>query len=137
NRQLDVAINGPGFFVVLDPTTGQNMYTRSGNFSVNANNQLVIGSAQTGRQLFPAITVPQDYINITIGPDGTVQVQQANSNQFQIAGQIQTARFFNPQGLLKMGENLYSDTLSSGAPQIATPGTIGLGTLVQNTLELS
>src|SRR5579885_3400703 len=55
NRPLDVAIDGPGFFVVTDPATGQNEYTRAGNFSVNSNNQLVIGSAQTGRQLFPSI----------------------------------------------------------------------------------
>lgn len=137
NNQLDVAINGPGFFVVLDPNSGQQMFTRAGNLSVNSNNQLVIGSAQTGRQLFPAVQVPQDTMNITIGPDGTVQVQQANNSQFTTAGQIQLARFFNPQGLLKNGENLYSDTLSSGPAQIATPGTIGLGTVLQNTLELS
>jgi flagellar basal-body rod protein FlgG len=132
-----VAIDGPGFFVVTDPATGQNEYTRAGNFSVNSNNQLVIGSAQTGRQLFPSIQVPQDAMNITIGPDGTVQVQQSQNAQLQIIGQIQTARFFNPQGLLKMGENLFMDTLSSGPPQIATPGTVGLGTLIQNSLELS
>src|SRR5689334_12718049 len=35
NNPLDVAIVGPGFFTVIDPATGQNVYTRAGNFSIN------------------------------------------------------------------------------------------------------
>src|SRR5688572_1037390 len=53
-RQLDVAIAGNGFFQVQDPS-GQIYYTRGGNFSVNANGNLVIGSAGTGRVLDPPI----------------------------------------------------------------------------------
>src|SRR5882757_7353023 len=45
----DIAISGRGFLQVNDPNSGQIVYTRSGNLSVNANGQLVIGSAQTGR----------------------------------------------------------------------------------------
>src|SRR6187402_197232 len=49
NNQLDMAIEGRGFFIVQDPTTGQNVYTRAGNFAVNSQGVLVLGSAQTGR----------------------------------------------------------------------------------------
>ncbi len=59
DNPLDVAIDGPGFFVVIDPSTGQNMYTRAGNFSVNANGQLVVGSAQTGYVLTPRCSFSQ------------------------------------------------------------------------------
>src|SRR5580698_6155369 len=39
-NQLDLAINGPGYFQVLLPT-GETAYTRAGNFSVNGQGQLV------------------------------------------------------------------------------------------------
>src|SRR6187402_818328 len=59
SNELDVAIEGKGFFIVQDPSTGQNMYTRAGNFSKNADGNLVIGSAQTGRLVQPSINFPQ------------------------------------------------------------------------------
>jgi flagellar basal-body rod protein FlgG len=36
-----------------------------------------------------------------------------------------------------MGNNLFSETLSSGPPTQALPGQSGLGSLVSSTLELS
>ena len=67
NDQLDVAISGRGFFQVIDPNTGQIVYTRAGNLALNSTNQLVIESAQVGRVLQPAISLPQDYTGIIIG----------------------------------------------------------------------
>src|SRR6187402_2094851 len=60
-RELDCAIEGRGFYQVTDPS-GQILYTRAGNFSINANNQMVLGSASTGRLLEPSISVPQDTV---------------------------------------------------------------------------
>ena len=137
NNPLDVAIDGPGFFVVIDPSTGQNVYTRAGNFSVNSNGQLVVGSAYTGRVLTPAIQFPQDTMAVTISAEGNVSIQQSGNTQFNQIGQIQLARFINPEGLLKMGENIFSETLASGPVNLGNPGTVGLGTLQQNSLELS
>jgi flagellar basal-body rod protein FlgG len=137
DNPLDIAIDGPGFFVVIDPSSGQNEYTRAGNFSVNPNGQIVVGSAQTGRVLYGSPTVPPDTINISVSGDGNVTAQQSGTTQFSQIGQIQLARFINPEGLLKMGENLFAETLSSGPPTIANPNVSGLGTLVSSTLELS
>jgi len=134
---LDVAIEGQGFFQVQDPFTGQSVYTRAGNFSINASNQLVIGSAQTGRLLVPNITLPTDTTAISITADGRVLVQQAGQEQLQQQGQLEMALFPNPEGLLKMGENLYSVTDSSGQPVPSTPGQQGLGVLRQGFLEAS
>lgn len=39
-QPLDIAIQGNGFFVVQDPSTGQTQYTRDGSFSLNAQGQL-------------------------------------------------------------------------------------------------
>src|SRR5436189_2290122 len=69
NNPLDLAIEGRGFFMVQDPSTGQFQYTRAGNFAVNSNGQLVIGSAQTGRLVQPQITFPQDATNVVISPE--------------------------------------------------------------------
>ncbi|HJS08184.1 MAG TPA: flagellar basal-body rod protein FlgG [Pirellulales bacterium] len=137
SRQLDVAIEGNGFFRVLDPSTSLTLYTRAGNFSINANNQLVMGSAGTGRLLDPPVEIPTDTTGIVISPDGQVSVRQAGQATLNQVTQIQLSTFINPQGLLKLGENLYSETDASGPPQDGTPGTNGIGALRQNALEAS
>jgi|YNPMSStandDraft_1061717.scaffolds.fasta_scaffold04320_7 flagellar basal-body rod protein FlgG len=136
SNQLDVAIEGAGFFQVLDPS-GQVYYTRAGNFSINANGNLVIGSAHTGRLLEPPIVIPNDATAISITPEGQVYVQQPNNPQLTLVGDIQLVNFINPEGLLKLGENLYAETDASGPPQAGTPGRDGLGLLRQNALEAS
>lgn len=134
---LDVAIEGPGFFQVTDPVTSETLYTRSGNFSINANGDLVLGSALSGRPLSPAINIPQDATNVNIQPDGQVYYQSPGQTQASQAGTIQTVNFINPQGLLKLGENLFRVSDASGNPNQGNPGTNGLGQLVQNALEAS
>jgi flagellar basal-body rod protein FlgG len=136
NRQLDVAIQGNGFFQVTDPS-GQIYYTRAGNFSVNSNGAMVVGSATMGRLLDPNITIPVDATAVVISDTGKVSVQQPNNTQLNNVGQIQLATFVNPEGLLQLGGNLYAQTEASGTPQQNTPGTNGVGTLVQSSLEAS
>lgn len=137
NNPLDVAIDGDGFFQVIDPTTNNFLYTRAGNFAVNANGQLVVGSSNTGRLVQPQISIPIDTTGIVISSEGNVSIQQFGQTQFSQVGQLQMAKFLNPEGLLAMGENLYQETLSSGAAIFGQPGINGLGTLMQNTLERS
>ena len=52
-------------------------------------------------------------------------------------GQIQLADFINPSGLQPRGDNLLVESVSSGAPQVGTPGTNGLGVTQQGSLETS
>jgi flagellar basal-body rod protein FlgG len=134
---FDLAIEGRGFLMVTDPNTQQTLYTRAGNLSLNSAGQLVVGSAQTGRLVFPAIQVPQDATGVTISADGRVSYQQPGNTQLQQAGQLQVAMFQNPEGLLKLGENLYADTVASGQSNQVNPGTQGAGALRQGFLELS
>jgi flagellar basal-body rod protein FlgG len=135
-KQLDVAIEGNGFFQVTDPT-GQIFYTRAGNLNLNANGQLVMGSASTGRLIEPQIIIPPDATAINISPEGIVEVQQANNVQLQQVGQLQTVQFVNPDGLQKLGENLYRETTASGTATPGNPGVNGLGLLRQGALEAS
>ena len=134
---LDLAIEGRGFLMVTDPNTSQNLYTRAGNLSLNAAGQLVVGSAQTGRLVFPTISIPPDSTGITVSADGRVSYQQPGNTQLQQAGQLTLAMFQNPEGLLKLGENLYADTVSSGQANQVNPGTQGAGSVRQGFLELS
>jgi flagellar basal-body rod protein FlgG len=132
---LDVAIEGPGFFQVQD-VDGNFLYTRSGNFSVNADGQLVLGSATAGRVVQPTITIPTDATNISVQYDGQVMVTQPGQPASPV-GQLQIATFINPEGLIKHGENLFQETEASGANQLGNPGDTGRGLLKQNALEAS
>ena len=134
--ELDLVIEGSGFFQVLDPS-GDTLYTRAGNWSKNANGNIVLGSAGIGRLMEPPITIPEDTTNIVISAEGIVSVRQPGNQQLSQVGQIELAYFVNPQGLLKLGENLYAETDSSGAPTLANPGQDGVGTLQQGYLERS
>jgi flagellar basal-body rod protein FlgG len=87
--------------------------------------------------LEPAIVLPNEVRTFTVGEDGTVSVTTAGNPQPQIVGNLQTADFINPAGLEAIGNNLFLETASSGAPQVGTPGLNGLGTTLQNTLENS
>ncbi len=136
-RDLDIAIQGHGYLRVLDPATQDTMYTRAGNLDINANGQLVVGSASTGRLIDPPITIPQDAISIQISPDGQVMTRVPGQVELTQQGQIQMAQFINPDGLLKVGENMYLATDASGLEQIGNPGEQGLGQLRQGNLEAS
>jgi flagellar basal-body rod protein FlgG len=133
NNQLDVAIQGRGFFEILMPD-GSQAYTRDGTFQLDADGQLVTSS---GYQLQPPITIPADASSITIGVDGVVSVVAAGSPDPIQVGNVQLVDFINPAGLQPRGENLYLETVASGPPQPGTPGLNGLGTTVQGTLETS
>jgi flagellar basal-body rod protein FlgG len=136
NNPLDVAIEGHGFFKVTDPT-GEILYTRAGNLSINRTGQLVIGSASTGRLLDPSIQIPENATHVTITPDGKVLYKVPQQTSLSQAGQITLAAFINPEGLLKLGENLYAETDASGSATTANPGDNGVGSLRQNFLEAS
>ena len=132
-QPLDMAVNGRGFFQILQPD-GTVSYTRDGSFHLDSNGQLVTSQ---GYSLEPAIVLPAEVQTFTVGEDGTVSVTVSGDPTPQVIGNIQTADFVNPAGLQAIGNNLFLETASSGAPQVGTPGLTGLGTVLQNTLENS
>jgi flagellar basal-body rod protein FlgG len=134
-KQLDVAITGRGFFQIQEG--GRTFYTRNGALSVNANQQVVLATANRGLLLDPPITIPPDALQIAISADGVVSVLQTGSTQLQQVGTIQIANFINPEGLLHEGDTLYSVTDASGTALLDTPGQNGLGQLRQGFLEAS
>jgi len=132
-NNLDIAIQGRGFFQVLQPD-GQMAYTRDGNFQLNAQGQVVNAN---GYALQPAITIPTGAQSVTIGADGTVSVLTAGQSAPTTVGTIQLADFINPAGLQTVGGNLAVESASSGSPTTGNPGLSGLGTVVQGSVEAS
>jgi flagellar basal-body rod protein FlgG len=133
NRELDVAIQGNGFFkVALDD--GTTAYTRDGSLQLDSSGVLV---TNRGYKIDPNLTIPADASSVTIGKDGTVSVLSAGANAATSIGTLQLSLFQNPSGLKAIGQNLYTQTDASGTPQDLTPGQTGAGTLTQGFLENS
>jgi flagellar basal-body rod protein FlgG len=132
-NSLDLAIQGRGFFQVLQPS-GTIAYTRDGSLQLNAQGQLVTSA---GYQIQPAVTIPPSAQSITIAADGTISVQLANQSAPQTVGTLQLADFINPAGLQDAGGNLALETASSGAAITGNAGLNGMGTLLQGSVESS
>ena len=130
---LDVAVQGRGFLQVLMPDGGIG-YTRDGSFKVDSSGQVVTAS---GYVIQPAITIPDNALNITIGSDGIVSASLPGTAAPTQLGDVQLADFVNPAGLQPIGQNLYLESAASGSPSTGTPGLNGLGTVVQGALESS
>lgn len=132
-NQLDVAIDGDGFFQVTHPN-GDVVYSRAGAFKLDSQGRLVNSD---GYPLEPAISIPNNATSITIGADGTVSVLQPGNAAPQQVGQIRLVNFANPAGLSGLGRSLFRTTTASGDPIEGTPGAEGLGALSQGFLEIS
>jgi len=133
DNQLDIAIEGKGFFQTLDQD-GNPMYTRDGSFQVNQNGDVVSSS---GYLLEPNINIPQDATSISITRDGAVYVNEPGSVAQNQVGQIELASFINPAGLESIGHNFYKETTASGTPNINNPQTAEAGAVTQGSLEAS
>jgi len=130
---FDVAIQGKGFLQIQMPT-GEIGYTRDGSFRSDDQGRLVTAS---GYPVEPAINIPANALSVSISNDGQVSVALPNQPDGNQIGALQLADFINPSGLQPMGENLYIETVASGAPQVGAPGVDGIGTLIQGSLESS
>lgn len=133
DNPTDVAVSGRGYLQVTMPD-GATAYTRAGNLALNQDGQLVTAD---GFAIEPAIAVPQEASAVTISRDGVVEATISGQATPQQIGQIELAAFVNPAGLEAIGDNLFLETPASGSPQVATPGSPGLGTLMQGFVETS
>jgi flagellar hook protein FlgE len=151
--QTNMAINGNGFFLVKDPTSGQTYVTRDGDFGVDTNGYLVtstgmrvqgytdsghgtIGDIQISNAGAPGgdTAAVQSY---NFDSSGNLNILLADGTQYT-SGQVLLQNFTTPTQLLSVGNNLYSG-LSNAGPLAAAlaPGSNGLGNLVTGSLEMS
>ncbi|GIH97583.1 flagellar hook-basal body complex protein [Planobispora siamensis] len=147
-RKTDLMIQGDGFFVVQNGT--EQLYTRAGSFSLDANSTLVTpdgnfvlgwnttnGTINTADPLVP-VQLPTDgsLESYTISQDGTLVGVMTDGTKRPI-GRIAMGNFVNPGGLEKAGGSTYRATVNSGAAEVGTAGTGGMGLMQTGALEMS
>ena len=99
-NELDVAIDGEGYFVVN--TEEGKRYTRHGRFQLNQNNELITAAGHVVQsENGGPITIPVEAVNISISTDGTV------ANGDQNIGKIALVTFEDQQKLERGQNNLY------------------------------
>lgn len=131
--QLDLAIQGDGFFEVILPD-GTRGYTRSGSFKLDEEGMLVTAD---GNKLSQSIQIPPDTTAILVGQNGEVSATVTGEVRPMNLGKIELATFQNPGGLNPLGNNLYLPTAQSGDAYVATPGERGAGKVMQGFIEAS
>jgi flagellar hook protein FlgE len=145
---LDCAIQGDGMFRVTDDPSGFSniLYTRAGNFSRDANGDLVtpegyyvVGftvAAGVPTTTQTTINIPAGTKSVTIGQDGLVTTVDSAGVVSQVAA-ISLAKFPNDQGLERVSGNKFRASNNSGPETAATAGTNGLGLITPGSLEMS
>lgn len=131
--ELDLAIQGDGFFEVALPT-GELAYTRAGRFHRDADGQLALSSGQV---LTSDLRVPPDAGKLVINQAGQVQATITETGEVITVGQVQLARFASAENLSKLSDGLYRPTAASGEALYGEPGHDGQGVLLQGYVELS
>lgn len=128
---LDVALTGPGFMGV--DNNGTIMYTRAGDFKVNAEGLLVNPSGMPiASQGGGEIVIPEGTTEIKITEDGDIIAND------QEVGRLLLAEFENPQNLRPVGDVLYT-TDDAPLPAVNTTVTQGVieGSNVNSIVEVT
>lgn len=128
---LDMAISGPGYFMVQTPLGER--YTRAGSFQIDVNGTMVTP------QGYPVLDVggqailfePED-TDIKIGETGNLVVNGEER------GQIGMFEFANPQVMERVGENMYrTDAVAQAPVESRMLHGVVEGSNVQPVMELT
>ena len=127
-NNLDVALNGPGFFVVSAPEGER--YTRAGNFTLDKDGQIVTKEGWpvlgTGGAAIRVETATLAQGEIVITSDGEVRVG------VQLSGKLNVVDFAKPYFLERRGSSTYVPINPEAQPQ-----TVESPQITQRSLEVS
>jgi flagellar basal-body rod protein FlgG len=127
---FDLAIDGPGFFVV--ERDGQRAYTRSGAFARQADGSVRDAAGWS----LAGVRIPPDALSVRVAPDGRVSVDVPGRPERTIA-RLRLASFAAPEALRPLGATLFARTDASGPARLIAPGARGGPTLAFGMLEHS
>lgn len=143
NNPTDLRIDGDGFFLVkLSGDQETAFLTRAGDFHTDSSRNLITSD---GLHVLDSdgepIQLGEDVTAFSISGDGTI-VQTMADGTTEPGVQIGVAKVSNPQGLEKIGGNLYRMTLNANAegelvPTTANDAEAGTGSIVSGQLEMS
>jgi flagellar hook protein FlgE len=116
---LDGAIQGDGFFIVQDPSSGAVEYTRAGNFSVDANGDLVTATGQLVQgwnSVAGTLSTTGPITNLVI-PSGSLEQPVATQNMAITANLDSSAPIGSGDGVFSTPITVYD---SLGDPHTLT-----------------
>ncbi len=144
NNPLDLRIDGDGFFLVkLSGDQEVPFLTRAGDFHLDAARQLVTSDGflvcDAGGE--PLEAIGEEVTAFSISADGTI-IQKLSTGETEAGAQIGVAKVTNPEGLEKIGGNLYRMTLNANADgelvaTTANNAEDGTGAIISGQLEMS
>lgn len=144
--QSDLAISGPGYFILHDPSSGLTVFTRQGEFVMDTDGYLVngfgmrvqgysdsslaeIGDVQIDSSVLYAI---ETYLLQT---NGEVIAELSDGSE-ALCGQILLQNFTAPGQLKPFPCGMFTSTMAANPwPQPLAPGSGGLGRLLTGELE--
>ncbi|MFB0613794.1 flagellar hook-basal body protein [Aurantiacibacter poecillastricola] len=154
-RSLDVAIDGDGFFATRNPENNEVLFTRNGNFQIDATGALtnfagknlqMFETDATGALVNPGVTVDAiipvtnaggaDLSSLVIQNDGLISATYSDGTTEPV-GRVALASFAAPTGLRPVGSSNWEATGFSGNPTFEAPDTGRTGQLRSGALEKS
>lgn len=132
NNALDWAIDGPGYFNVIDPATGKRLFTRKGNFKFTDKGEIATAE---GYLLDPAVTIVPGTSNYLIERDGTVKAAQPGQSEATAIARVTISRFAKPEQLKAETDGYFTPTSDSGSPENGQPSVNGFGSIQAQALE--
>jgi flagellar basal-body rod protein FlgG len=132
-NEMDLALIGSGWFQVAT-AEGDTLYTRAGAFNLNGQGELVTAD---GYAIQPGIVVPENASELVVSKTGQVSARIGDQVELTELGQLELSNFVNEAGLEPMGENLFRETIASGAAIVGAPGDAGFAQIQQGYLEAS
>jgi len=156
SRELDLAINGTGFFVTRDTAAGgQTLFTRDGSMKITADRYLTdstgafvqvlpvnaAGNA-TATDLASARSLQVPAANaagarlsdLSISQEGLITASFADGS-LRPLGRFAIGNFANPEGLRQEGDARWSASGDSGVPTVGIAGGEGVGSIQTGALE--
>ncbi|MCL2216336.1 MAG: flagellar hook protein FlgE [Defluviitaleaceae bacterium] len=121
-----------------DPAAPANTLTSIGNLTLNFSELFQRGGENTTlRALTMTGQGPGTLDDISIGPDGTIMGRFSNGRT-RVLGQIPLAFFQNPEGLERIGANLWVPTANSGPfDGVGLVGSMQGGSLEMSNVDLA
>jgi flagellar hook protein FlgE len=142
-------ISGDGFFVI--EKNGAKMFTRAGNFTVDAVGHLVTPDGAVAMEVDPTTTPPtitgpinlsqlldpaNKFVSWSIDATGTINGVKDDGTITQL-GVVGLATFANPNGLMKAGNSAYVNSANSGDPDYGMGNDGGRGAITSGYVEMS
>jgi flagellar basal-body rod protein FlgF len=144
-RDLDIAINGPGWIAVQGPD-GKEAYTRAGDLQLDATGQLMTGTGHPVLGDGGPVVIPP-YSSLFVAGDGSISIvaQGQTSQSASVIGRIKLVNPTNEQiergddGLFRMkdGTNAAADATVKVGSGVIESSNVNAAEAMVNMIELA